>query len=226
MGGRMIRSAAGSPSYCSADAYNQFLTAVIRLDSADALLRAACAVSKHAFCDQQFSDVTSELRRLTNAVEQRARTRQTSRLIASLNEVLFQTEGFDVAPSDAPIFSYLPQVLGMKLGSAEALCMIYHVVADRLHLHTEAIQLSDRFCIRIRAGKSVYFLDPQHRRCLSPDEARQAALEARLPGCGVVTREGWLRQILCNVQAALARADHRDDLEAVLELQDLLSLAE
>lgn len=221
----MIRAAAGSPTYCSVDAYNQFLTAVIHLDSADALLRAACAVSKHAFGDQHFSDVSGELDRLAYAAERTAGTRRTPLLLAALNDVVFDQEGFALASGEAPIFSYLPQVLSLKLGSAETLCMIYHVAADRLRLRTQAVQLRDRFCIRARDGEGFCYVDPGLGRCLSEQETRGAVAETRMPGCGIVTREGWLRRLLRNVQVALARGDHQDDLEAVIELQDLLSLA-
>ena len=222
----MISAAAGSPNYCSSVAYNQFLTAIIRLDSADALLRAACAVSKHAFSDQQYSDVTTEIGRLAHAVESSVGARRTPPvLLGALNEVLFEREGFQPASCEAPIFSYLPQVLNLKMGSVEAVSMIYHVVADRLHIQTQPVQLLNRFCIRAQGGAGYLYVDPVCGRSLSHEEARMATAETRMPGCGVITREGWLWRLLRNLQALLARGDHRDDLAAVMELQNLLSLA-
>ena len=218
----MIRSAAGVPSYCRSTAYDQFFNAVIDLHSTEALLRAACAVSLHAFDDRRFSDVDAELDRLAANVRRHAQSNATVNLMASLQHVLFDAEGFIGSPSTAPIFSYLPQVLALKLGSSEALCLIYSAVAERLGLDAETIAMRRGYCVRVRQGEAYHYVDPFRARGMSSEEVAAETSGSRLPG--VVSREAWLRDLLRSLQASLANADHRDDLEAMLELQELLAL--
>jgi regulator of sirC expression with transglutaminase-like and TPR domain len=218
----MIRSAVGVPSYCSSTAYDQFFNAVIDLHSTEALLRAACAVSLHAFDDHHFSDVDAELDRLAASVRRHAQSNATVNLMASLHHILFEAEGFVGSSSTAPIFRYLPQVLALKLGSSEALCLIYSAVAERLGLDAETIALGRGYCVRVRQGETHHYVDPFRARGMSCEEVAAEISNSRVPG--VVSREAWLRAMLRSLQTSLANADHRDDLEAMLELQELLSL--
>ena len=145
-------------------------------------------------------------------------------VIDSLHWVLFDEEQYVGTATVAPIYSYLPQVLALKRGSAESLCLLYQAVAERLHLRVTTVRLPHRYCIRIRSGKELLHVDPFLGRRMTPSESLRASDDSQRIGYGVVSHEEWLQQLLSKLQFAMSRGEHHDDLNAILEFQELLNL--
>ena len=214
----MIRMVA-TPSHCSQNAFDHFVSALLQLDATEGLFHAASAIAMHAFDDLEWQSVSGRLDHLEQSVRNRL-TPETSdsvsHRVAHLHQVLFHDEGFGGADRLYALHNFVPQVMELKEGSPEVLCLIYKVIAERLGLSVEGVRLPHRLVVRVGTDEGAIYVDPHQRRMLSPSEAQAAASSA------AVTHQQWLTRLLGNVQAMFATDDRALDLAAMLELQALV----
>ncbi|MCA9172923.1 MAG: hypothetical protein KDB14_00340 [Planctomycetales bacterium] len=192
------------------------------LDTTDSLVRAASAIAMHAFEEERFAGVLRQLDALEREVYDRVTWLSPSHCLAQVHHVLFSKHEFRGEPSPLPIHVYLPQVLLLQTGVAESVGLIYKALAERFQLRVDGLALPDRFCLRVRTEYGFAHIDPFHGRFLTEEESRTATLDARLPGYGIVSHEGWLRRLLARLQWMLASENRLADMEAMAELQELL----
>jgi regulator of sirC expression with transglutaminase-like and TPR domain len=115
------------------------------------------------------------------------------RILAALNRVLFEEEGYRGNQDDYhdPRNSYLNEVMDRKLGIPVTLSLIYLEVSRRLGFPLSGVSFPGHFLVRHRSEEREVFVDPFHRgEILLPEE-----LPARLTGLfGAEAAEAILRK--------------------------------
>ena len=139
------------PVCCTAGAFELLAKTAGSIDSPDALLTGAVAISRHQVESADVAAVDAQLQRYADTVRSRVRGRQPQALLAHLHAVLFDEEGFRGNTDDyyAPSNSYIPTVLETKRGLPITLSLIYKVVADRLGLRAWGVGLPGHFLVAV-----------------------------------------------------------------------------
>ena len=139
------------PVCCSPAAFALLSKTAASIDSPDALLNGAVAISMHQMENADVSWVDAQLQGYADTVRSRVRGRQPQALLAHLHAVLFDEEGFRGNTEDyyAPANSYVPAVLQTKRGLPITLSLVYKVVADRLGLKTWGVGLPGHFLVAV-----------------------------------------------------------------------------
>jgi regulator of sirC expression with transglutaminase-like and TPR domain len=150
---RTTESNPALPQCCKPAAFKLLTRQAQNINSDQALLMGAIAISMQQLDDVSPAGVDGTLSRYAQTVQSRVRGPQPQALLAHLHEVLFEEEGYAGNADDYynPSNSYLPTVLQTKRGLPITLSLLYKNVADRLGLRTAAsaspaISLSRSIC--------------------------------------------------------------------------------
>ena len=238
------------PVCCSPGAYALLGKAAASIDSPDALLTGAIAISMHQMEEVDAAAVDAQLQGYADTVRSRVRGRQPQALLAHLHAVLFDEEGFAGNTDDyySPNNSYVPAVLQTKRGLPITLSLIYKVVADRLGLRTWGVGLPGHFLVAVEAvdaaatqnkaaqggygedGPPPMLVDAfAGGRILTADEAHERLQEMFGPEAEwseemlrPASNRHWLTRMLQNLLNVFGSANHFADVAAVLEMEMLL----
>ncbi len=115
------------PLCCSSRGFDLLRRQLPILNSPDALLQGAIAISMHQIEDVDPGDIDGQLQSYVDRVRSRVRGRQPQALLAHLHDVLFEEEGFKGNGDDyySTLNSYLPAVMQTKRGLPITLSQIY-----------------------------------------------------------------------------------------------------
>jgi regulator of sirC expression with transglutaminase-like and TPR domain len=218
--------------HCRPEAFQFFAEQLPAIETTDALMRAAIAISMHALDDVVPQRVDERFHGLAERVRSRVKHQQVDALLAHLHQVLFEEEGFGGNADDfyQPLNSYLPVVLETRRGIPISLSLVYKVVAERMGLRVEGINAPGHFLVRVRTNGGWSVVDPFFGgTALNSEEAFQRierVLGQPIPRSPKflkpATHPQWLSRMLANLQNIFAVQGHYDDSAAMNELQSLL----
>lgn len=224
-----------SPSLplCSTrDAFRLLGKQLPQIDSPDALLYGAIAISMHQMDNVDPAAVDGKLQSYVDAVRSRVRGSQPQAIVAHLHEVLFEEEGFTGDTDDYynPGNSYLPMTLETKRGLPITLSLIYKVVAERLGLRVWGVGLPGHFLCGLDIDGGVMLIDPFNKgRMLTQDEALDRMkdvlgqeVEWSDDLLAPVPNKHWLTRMLQNLLNIHGAAGHYADVAAMLEMEMVL----
>jgi regulator of sirC expression with transglutaminase-like and TPR domain len=226
--------------YCCAPAAFQLMKKHVEtMDSPDALMECAVAISMHQMPDVDPAQVDRTIQQYTDTIRKRVRGTQPQALLAHLHEFMFEEQKFGGNSDDYynPMNSYLPAVLKTKRGLPISLSMIYKLIGSRLGLRVHGIGLPGHFLAAVESGPVIdggdqpaMLVDPfGGGRILTADEAQQAVEETF--GEGVdwsgemlqpVSNLHWLTRMIQNLLHIFGGNGQYADVAAMLELEMLL----
>ena len=220
------------PISCHVGAYELFAEQMPVLSTTDGLLRAAVAVSMHAFDDVDPDDIDQRLSGLASRVRSRLRGGSVQAALAHLHQVLFEEEGFSGNMHDYyhPLNSHLPAVLESRRGIPITLTLVYKVVAERVGLCVDGINAPGHFLARVRVDRAGMIVDPFFRGTVLTDEEAfrrmEKATRRQVPRSAAFLRAAthyeWISRILANLRHIFAAHRRTEDLAAMDELHALL----
>lgn len=224
---------ASLPQCCKPSAFKLLARQAKNIDSPNALVMGAVAISMHQLEHVEASAVEATLEGYAQTVRSRVRGPQIQAVLAHLHDVLFEEEGFAGNADDYynPSNSYLPEVLQSKRGLPITLSLLYKSVADRLGFRAWGVGLPGHFLIAVEqepgttmlvdpfAGGRVLTVDEAHERMkeLLGEEAEWTD-ELLQPA----SNRHWLTRILQNLLHVFGTANQYADMAAVLEMEMLL----
>jgi regulator of sirC expression with transglutaminase-like and TPR domain len=221
-----------NPLCCTPEAFNLLARQISIINSPDALLNGAIAISMHQMEGVDAAAVDAQLQGYADIVRSRVRGSQSQALIAHLHELLFEEEGFIGNTEDYynPINSYLPAVLELKQGLPISLSLIYKIVADRLGLRTWGVGLPGHFFMALESEGSTMLIDSfAGGRMLTCDEAHERMMEQFGPEIEwsqellePASNRHWLTRMLQNLLNLFGSGSHYADVAAILEMEMLL----
>ena len=145
------------PLCCSSRSFGLMARQLAAINSSDALLQGAIAISMHQMEEVDPAAVDATLQKYADSVRSRVRGHQPQALLAHLHEFLFEEEGFagDTEDYYNPLNSYLPAVLERKKGLPITLSLVYKIVAERLGLRAWGIGTAGTFSGRAGSGRAT-----------------------------------------------------------------------
>jgi regulator of sirC expression with transglutaminase-like and TPR domain len=220
------------PLCCTPDAFKLLHRHVGDIESPEALLAGALAVSMHQVEDVNPKQVDQTLQGHADIVRSRVRGSQEQAMIAHLHDYLFDELGFTGNTDDYynPLNSYLPVVLQTKRGLPIALSLIYVNVAQRLGLDAWGVALPGHFLAAVRTSDdAILLVDPfTGGTVVSPDEAHERVKELLgddewsdeylLPA----SNRHWLTRMIQNLLNVFTNTSRYADVAAMLEMEILL----
>jgi regulator of sirC expression with transglutaminase-like and TPR domain len=220
------------PLCCTPESFNLLSRQVPAIESADALVQGAIAISMHQLENVKPDEVDATLQRYVDTVRSRVRGTQQQALLAHLHEFLFEEEKFLGNAEDYynTSNSYLPEVLRTKRGLPISLSLIYKIVAERLGLRAWGVGLPGHFLVGVEADGGTMLVDPfAGGTILTAEEAHERMMEMLGPEVewsdellAPVSNRHWLTRMLQNLLHTFGNAGHFADVAAVLELEMLL----
>jgi regulator of sirC expression with transglutaminase-like and TPR domain len=220
------------PLCCNPAAFGLMSRQLSMMNSPDALLEGAVAISMHQVEDVDPAVIDRTLQSYTDAVRSRVRGDQPQALLAHLHEVLFEEQGFRGNSTDyySSTNSYLPLVLRNKTGLPILLSLVYKSVAERLGLRCFGIGLPGHFVVGVEDGESIMLVDPfEGGRILNEAEAHDRMRATFGPEVEwsdeflqPVSNLHWLTRMLQNLLHIFGASGHYADVAAMLEMEMLL----
>lgn len=220
------------PMCCSPQAFALLAEQLSCLNSSDALLQGAVAVSMHQMEGVDPGAVDARLQTFADTVRSRVRGSQPQALLAHLHDYLFEELDFQGNTDDYynTANSYLPAVLDSRRGLPITLSLIYKIVAERLGFRSFGVGLPGHFLAGIEANGEVTLIDPfAGGRILTVEEAHERMAEVIGPDfewsdelLRPVSHRHWLTRMLQNLLHVFGAAGHYADVAAVLEMEMLL----
>ncbi|MCH5377477.1 MAG: transglutaminase-like domain-containing protein, partial [Planctomycetes bacterium] len=198
------------PVICRPEAFHLFASQLEQLDSTDALIRAAVAVSMHRLGEVDLERLFGTLRGYADVIRSRVRSKHVEAILAHLHQVLFEDAGFrgDQRNYYDPRNSFLPEVLRRRVGIPITLTLVYKAVAERVGLQVEGINAPGHFLARVYDASGPIIVDPFFRgQMLTSEQALQRL--AQVTGrtvphdtglLRVATHAQWLSRIIANLQ--------------------------
>jgi len=230
------------PAYCRAAAYDAFAMEMPRVETSEALFRAAFAIARHELPAANVAQAESAVSDMADTVARRVHSESVEAKLAHLHDVMFDLVGFvgNVDDYYNPANSYVPEVLRTHRGLPITLVLIYKCVAERIGLEVRGINSPGHFLAAVRdalpndsssENASWMYVDPFYggellnRRDVS---RRIAETTGRIPDNSAqwlapATHGQWLSRMLNNLQAVFAHTGRERDLYAMQELQSLLT---
>lgn len=220
------------PLCCASRAFRLLSKQLPHINSPDALLNGAVAISMHQMEDLDCAQVDSTIQDFADTVRSRVRGHQPQALLAHLHEYLFEELNFQGNTEDyyAPSNSYLPAVVQSKKGLPITLSLVYKLVAERVGLRSWGVGLPGHFLVGVECGGSPLLVDAfAGGRILTPEEAHERMMEMFGPEVEwseellrPASNRHWLTRILQNLLNVFGATGHYSDVAAVLELEMLL----
>ncbi len=221
-----------APLCCGASAFRLLARQLPTIESPDALLAGAIAISMHQMDNVKFADIDATLQGFADTVRSRVRGAQPQALMAHLHEFLFDEQGFTGNTEDYynPLNSYLPAVLESKKGLPITLSLIYKIVADRIGLKSNGIGLPGHFVVAVDTPDAQMLIDPfAGGRLITPDEAHERMMEQFGPEVEwsaellrPASNRNWLTRMLQNLLNLFGSSNRFADVAAILEMEMLL----
>lgn len=220
------------PICCSPQAFGMLSAQMSSINSPDALLHGAVAVSIHQLKKAKVQDVDSALQGYADTIRSRVKGSQPQALLAHMHEHLFEEVNFAGNTLDYynTANSYLPAVIETKLGLPITLSMVYKAVAERLGFRTWGVGLPGHFLCGIEVEGSRMLIDPfASGRILTPDEARDRMREIFGEEAEwsedllkPASNRHWLTRMLQNLLNIFGSSGAYQDVAAMLEMEILL----
>jgi regulator of sirC expression with transglutaminase-like and TPR domain len=227
------------PQCCKTNAFKMLARQAQSINTPDALLAGAIAISMNQLDDVNPAGIETQLERYAQMVRCRVRGVQPQALLAHLHDVLFEEEGFAGNTDDYynPHNSYLPSVLSTKRGLPITLSLLYKNVADRLGLRTWGVGLPGHFLVAVGQGsadssgnETPMLVDPfAGGRVLTIDEAHERMKELLGPEAEwsdellqPASNRHWLTRVLQNLLHVFGSSNQYAEMAAVLEMEMLL----
>jgi len=221
------------PQCCKPSAFKLLAKQSQAINSPNALVLGAVAISMHQLDDVSPAAVEAKLKGYANTVQSRVHGSQPQAVVAHLHEVLFEEEGFAGNVDDYynPANSYLPAVLQTKRGLPISLSLVYKAVADRLGLKTWGVGLPGHFLVAVQLDDAdPMLIDPfAGGRLLTVDEAHERMKD--LLGSEAewsdellqpASNRHWLTRMLQNLLHVFGTSNQYSEMAAVLEMEMLL----
>jgi regulator of sirC expression with transglutaminase-like and TPR domain len=221
--------------FCRPEAYQLFAAQLPEINRTENLWKATAAIAMHAIDDVRIDDIDGRFAELADRVRRGAASGQEVAVQAHLHRVLFEEEGFvgNLKNYRNALNSYLPVVLETRCGLPILLALVYKVVAERVALRVEGVNSPGHFLCRSYIDGRPMLIDPFFGgELLTAEEARQrlahiVEVMAR-PDHELfpfASNRQWLARILANLQRLFQDENRRNDLQAMNELQSVLSSA-
>lgn len=220
------------PLCCTTPAFRLLAKQLPSINSPDALLNGAVAISMHQMEDIDAAGVDAEIQKLADTVRSRVRGDQPQAMLAHLHGLLFDEMGYTGNTEDyyAPSNSYLPAVMQSRKGLPITLSLLYKLVAERVGLRSWGVGLPGHFLVGIECDGSSMLIDAfAGGRMLTPDEAHARMQEMFGPEVEwseellrPASNRHWLTRILQNLLNVFGSTGHYSDVAAVLEMEMLL----
>jgi regulator of sirC expression with transglutaminase-like and TPR domain len=220
------------PLCSTRDAFRLLAKQLPQIESPDALLYGATAISMHQLENVDPAAVDAKLQFYADVVRGRVRGSQPQAIVAHLHELLFEEEGFTGDTDDYynPANSYLPMTLETKRGLPITLSLIYKIVAERLGLRVWGVGLPGHFLCGMDIDGSIMLIDPFNQgRMLTQDEAMDRMrdvlgqeVEWSEEMLQPVSNKHWMTRMLQNLLNIFGAAGHYADVAAMLEMEMLL----
>ena len=221
-----------NPNCCAPEAYRMLAAQIQSINSPDALIGGAIAISVHALSKIDPAAIDAKLQKYADTVRSRVRGSQQQALIAHLHELLFDQEGFAGNADDYYNTSnnFLPSVLQTKRGLPITLSLIYKNVAGRLGLRAHGINLPGHFLVGVESDGNLMMVDPfSNGRIVTPDEAHDRMKQIfgeEVEWSDDLLRPAsnrlWLTRMLQNLLNTYGSRGQYRDVAAVLEMEMLL----
>ncbi|MGA2584170.1 MAG: transglutaminase-like domain-containing protein [Tepidisphaeraceae bacterium] len=221
------------PQCCSSEAFKLLARQAEAINSPDALLNGAIAISMHHLEGVNPASVDSQLQKYADAVRKRVRSTQPQAIMAHLHDVLFEQAKFKGNTEDYyhPNNSYLPAVLATKRGLPITLSLVYKIVAERLGLRTWGVGLPGHFLVAVEESPNkIMLIDAfSSGRVLTAGEAHERMQELFGPEMEwssdllrPASNRHWLTRILQNLLHIFGSKSQYADVAAILEMEMIL----
>jgi regulator of sirC expression with transglutaminase-like and TPR domain len=202
------------------------------LESSDALLLGAIAISLHQMPEVDPAHVDNTIQGIADTIRRRVRGSQPQAILAHLHAHLFDDLGFAGNTENyySAANSYLPAVIKNRQGLPITLSLIYKLVAERLGLRVHGIGLPGHFMVMVETDTQPMLIDPfSGGRVLTPDEAHGMVQERFGPEVEwsgdmlqPVSNLHWLTRMLQNLLHVFGGAGQYSDVAAMLEMEMIL----
>ncbi|MCP4192056.1 MAG: hypothetical protein GY768_15700 [Planctomycetaceae bacterium] len=222
-----------TPRFCKPVAYEAFQQAALTLDTTDSLIQAAVAISQHLMLDASLSEVQREIEQLSKKIRDRIPNGSQTGILAHLHDVLFEEQAFQGSPEDYynPRNSCLPYVMQSHRGIPITLVLVYKAVAEQLGLKVNGLNCPGHFLAEVTIANDRMIIDPFRRGImLTPAETLQYLEQIvnqpidPFQLSKVASHAAWIQRILRNLQNIFSMQEHTSHLQAMCELERLLSL--
>jgi regulator of sirC expression with transglutaminase-like and TPR domain len=220
------------PMCSAANAYALLARQIPVINSSDALLHGAIAISMHQMDGVDPAAIDAKLQEYVDTIRSRVHGSQTQAVMAHMHEFLFEEQGFTGNIDDYynPANSYISSVLETKRGLPITLSLIYKIVGERLGLRISGIGLPGHFMVVVEDGDNAILIDPfSGGRELSPDEVHSRLQEAfgdeieySQEMIQPISNRHWLTRMLQNLLNVFGSKSHYADVAAMLEMEMLL----
>ena len=220
------------PMCSAANAYALLARQIPVIESSDALLHGAIAISMHQLDGVDPAAVDAKLQDYADTIRSRVHGNQPQAVLAHMHQFLFDEQGFTGNTEDYynPANSYIASVLETKRGLPITLSLIYKIVAERLGLRVSGIGLPGHFMVAVEEGESAILIDPfSGGRELSPEEVHARLQEAfgeemewSSETIQPISNRHWLTRMLQNLLNVFGAKSHYADVAAMLEMEMLL----
>ena len=224
-----------SSHYCNQAAFDFFVSETAQIETDAGICNAATAIAMHfdpLVCPQH---VALKLDDIANQVSNRVVSGRSRALTAHLHHVLFDEIGFRGNKEDFfdPKNSFLSSVLERRCGIPITLALVYKLVAGRCGLAVEGLNTPGHFLARLTIENERMIVDCfSGGKLLSEKEVIARGLKMtsgqNMAGSAVIevaTHRQWVARILANLIHTFTLENRRDDIAAVSELYDVLTLA-
>jgi len=221
------------PTRCRREAFETFARQLPHLQTGDAMLTAAVAVSMHELeqadpvvCDRQIQGWADQVRNRVHSGEFKA-------ILAHAHSLMFDELGFKGNASDYYNVqnSYVPIVLETRRGIPITVTLIYRELLRRLGLVVHGVNTPGHFLAAVAdPNGGLIYIDPFNSGpLLQPDEIY--TMVERMAGAPIPRTEDvmplalpsqWLARMIRNVESIFARDDRHDDRIAMRDLLGLL----
>ncbi len=223
-----------APIHCRSEAYWTFCDEIERLDSSEALLNAAVAISMHFLPNAKVRTAQLDIAEIADLITERVSSGKPRALAAHLHHVMFDELGFhgDTNNYFNPRNSFLPHVLESKQGLPISLAIIYKLVAERIGLAVEGINTPGHFLARLHVGDDQMVVDPCFGGHILDKQqvAERVALTTgqrdvvELSALPTATNRQWVARILANLIHIYSMQGCPQSIAAMSELYDVLKV--
>ncbi len=220
------------PLCCNSEAFNLLARLTAAIESPDALVQGAVAISMHQMENVKADQVDLTLQRYADTVRSRVRGSQPQALLAHLHEFLFEEEEFLGNAEDYYNTSnnYLPEVLRHEARPAHYAEPDLQGRSRAFGPATWGVGLPGHFLVGVEAGGSTMLVDPfAGGIILTSEEAHERMMEMLGPEVewsddllAPVSNRHWLTRMLQNLLHTFGNSAQFADVAAVLELEMVL----